>query len=87
MALISELEDRINSINPKPTYGQGYVTLFSYGCNVDLRVEQIYKLLAYTVLILDEEKCWTLLGLRAFICYADPSLFWMLLRRPHKHNR
>lgn len=30
--------DRINSINPN---GQGYVILFSYGCNVDSRVEQM----------------------------------------------
>lgn len=41
MVPISQPEDRINSINPKTTYGQGYVILFSYGCNVDLTVEQI----------------------------------------------
>lgn len=32
---------RVNSINPRLTCGQGYVILFSYGCNVDLRVEQM----------------------------------------------
>lgn len=34
-------EDRINSINPRLCCGQGYVILFSYGCNVYLRVEQM----------------------------------------------
>lgn len=34
-------ENKINSINPRPTYGQGFVILFSYGCNVDLSGEQM----------------------------------------------
>lgn len=62
-------EDRINSINPRLTYA----ILFSYGCNVDLRVEQMYGLLPYTVLILDGEgEYWALLRLHAFmlLCWS-----------------
>lgn len=70
-------KDRINSINPRPTYA----ILFSYGCNVDLRVEQMYGLLHYTVLILDGEGEY-----RALLGLCAVMLIWMLLRRPLKCN-
>lgn len=74
-------EDRINSINSRPTYA----ILFSYGCNVDVRVEQMYGLLPYTVLILDEEG--GRLSPARTPCLHAAMLIWMLLRRLLKRNR
>lgn len=86
MLPIFQPEDRTNSINLKTAYGQGYVFLFSYGY-VDLTVTDLGPI---TLRCLNSGQGEIFGHARAprlrLSSRADPTLFWMLLRRPVKHN-